>query len=747
MTAFFYDLIFVLPVFVLAISNIMVYLDVPENTKICYAAALIILACAFSLKHIKGRLKFILPGVTFMLVFGIILVQENGMRMQFVADNFWFLWILLITLASFAAGLMIAENRKCRLAAAFFVLAVMIYLMVRGPLPDKLQSAVAFLFLVFVVADEVQRSWEKSGYTERKGHIVSVAPFIILLGLIIYLVPAPEKPYDWNFAKVIMKRISDGVKYAGRMINSGKEDYAGVMGFKENGTYFGNLYVEDETIMRLSTGSNAGRVIYLSGRIMDDFDGREWKNLNILENHDNILDAIETYTAVDIYDRKNNFDYYKRIDLNVEYDEFNTSYYFAPSKLVRFTPGSEKEGAVISGSEIKALTHLGYGTKYELSYFRMNSQNKDFRLLTDNVTPIDRESWDRGCYALNYKDDQGYSYEDYQAHIERIYEYYLPDTQLSEKAEEYLEKLSEGAESDTEVLERLDKVLSGFKYTLNPGELPEKIKSPADFVDYILFEKQEGYCTHYATTFVIMARSMGLPARFVQGFLVPLTGRQPYHVRSSMSHAWAEVYIDGLGWMQYEPTPGISYDNSWNFMPRNTEDGEKSGIVSEEKNHEDEPLPVPELEDENKTVNWRGILIPAGLIALFLLGFILADRALQRRRLKKMKPARRAAVYCRYGIRLLAVLGLKRSKGETLEEYRIRASKELFEDDGYEYEEEEKACLNFIELYENILYAKEAPAGEMLDEIREDITGVFALISERKGRLMAFLAKVGTTLN
>jgi hypothetical protein len=75
-------------------------------------------------------------------------------------------------------------------------------------------------------------------------------------------------------------------------------------------------------------------------------------------------------------------------------------------------------------------------------------------------------------------------------------------------------------------------------------------------VDYVLFESQEGYCTYYATTMMIMLRSQGIPARVAAGFALgtydPVANA--YRVLESDAHTWVEVYFPGYGWVEFEPT-------------------------------------------------------------------------------------------------------------------------------------------------------------------------------------------------
>jgi len=81
-------------------------------------------------------------------------------------------------------------------------------------------------------------------------------------------------------------------------------------------------------------------------------------------------------------------------------------------------------------------------------------------------------------------------------------------------------------------------------------------------------ETREGYCVHFASTFALMARSVGIPARIAIGYLPGTTtnervGDLPvYSVAADRLHAWPEVYLVGIGWMPFEPTPSIAQAQS-----------------------------------------------------------------------------------------------------------------------------------------------------------------------------------------
>ncbi|HUH16843.1 MAG TPA: transglutaminaseTgpA domain-containing protein, partial [Methylomirabilota bacterium] len=82
-----------------------------------------------------------------------------------------------------------------------------------------------------------------------------------------------------------------------------------------------------------------------------------------------------------------------------------------------------------------------------------------------------------------------------------------------------------------------------------------------DMVDFFLFDPEAnrtGYCQYYASAMVLMARSLGLPARVAVGF-APGERQDDgtYLVREANAHAWAEIYFPGYGWQIFEATKSI----------------------------------------------------------------------------------------------------------------------------------------------------------------------------------------------
>ena len=76
-----------------------------------------------------------------------------------------------------------------------------------------------------------------------------------------------------------------------------------------------------------------------------------------------------------------------------------------------------------------------------------------------------------------------------------------------------------------------------------------------DYAVYFLTQSHTGYCIHFATAAVALYRTLGIPARVCEGYLVNNTAPgSSVKVTGADAHAWAEVYVDGLGWVPVEVT-------------------------------------------------------------------------------------------------------------------------------------------------------------------------------------------------
>jgi len=260
----------------------------------------------------------------------------------------------------------------------------------------------------------------------------------------------------------------------------------------------------------------------------------------------------------------------------------------------------------------------------------------------------------------------------------------LPDD-LPDRVRQLAQEVTAGAVSDYDRAKLLETYLKeNYPYTNTPDLSRQRSR---DVADAFLFEIREGYCDYYSTAFVVMARSIGLPARWVKGYatgfdpaaaelfqlsqgeyIPDLSGAGTYIVRNADAHSWAEVYFEGFGWVPFEPTAGFS-------MPLRMLPTEESG--------ETEPVSVDvsgsfETPGENSATGGNfapaAIAIAAGTVLLALaawFGWRHRERLAalwNRLRHRGAAPNDRIVMEMHRFIRFMRRKGLRRERHETMRE-------------------------------------------------------------------------------
>jgi len=177
----------------------------------------------------------------------------------------------------------------------------------------------------------------------------------------------------------------------------------------------------------------------------------------------------------------------------------------------------------------------------------------------------------------------------------------------------------------------------------------------ADPIETFL-EERVGFCQQFAGTFALMARSLGIPTRVATGFTwgEPSTNEANetvYTVTGRHTHAWPEVYFQGLGWVPFEPTPGRGLPGAQSYTGAPpAQDSPTEPTTEAAPEIEIDPADAgpgfveePPFEeqagadssDQNSTpiwqrINWRYLLIP--LAALAYVGLMLGYWSLRRSR-------------------------------------------------------------------------------------------------------------------
>ncbi|WNS76004.1 transglutaminaseTgpA domain-containing protein [Bacillus sp. DTU_2020_1000418_1_SI_GHA_SEK_038] len=174
----------------------------------------------------------------------------------------------------------------------------------------------------------------------------------------------------------------------------------------------------------------------------------------------------------------------------------------------------------------------------------------------------------------------------------------LPD-ELPQRVRELALTITEGKSTWFEQARALESYFkkSGFVYDQKNVAVPG---ADDDYVDQFLFETKTGYCDNYSTSMVVMARSLGIPARWVKGYTegeykgLAENSRRIFEVTNNNAHSWVEVYFPNIGWVPFEPTQGFSNNVQFNF-----DQPSQSNSQPEDTQPKPEEREKPEIEKES----------------------------------------------------------------------------------------------------------------------------------------------------
>ncbi len=274
--------------------------------------------------------------------------------------------------------------------------------------------------------------------------------------------------------------------------------------------------------------------IYLKGYVGSIYDGKSWSEHNV-SVYDN-ASWNEKYEPQNILYKT----YGERLKIYTELYPTEFSLSINPTFLngkYTYTPYN----AMLDG-DYECIDDTILKTKNKKDYSFSTSYYQDFESLLSNYSVFK---------SSDYFDYSNFAYKNYldvpnNDETQKLYNLFIKDI------------------TETDTLSKLETIKSildeNASYTLKPGKTP----SDKDFVSYFLTENHKGYCVHFATSGVILARMAGIPARYAEGFVVfendfneksKTENGYKIEVTDERAHAWAEIYIDGCGWIPFEFTP------------------------------------------------------------------------------------------------------------------------------------------------------------------------------------------------
>jgi transglutaminase-like putative cysteine protease len=291
---------------------------------------------------------------------------------------------------------------------------------------------------------------------------------------------------------------------------------------------------------------------------------------------------------------------------------------------------------------------------------------------------------------------------------------------VPKRVRELAQQITEPLPSAYEKAKAIEKYFarSGFAYSTENVAVPNR---EDDYVDQFLFETKVGYCDNFSSAMVVLLRAADIPARWVKGFVtgdsIELTedGRNVYEITNNEAHSWVEAYIEGVGWMPFEPT--IGYANPANIdyetvMPE--EDDPLEPTEPDEVVIEDPKTQEPDEQDntpvapkaKGKEFSLKVLKIPALiLLGIIIVGAIIVlltrNKWLPKyyiRQNNKMPPSRKSYIlaYERL-LKQLSSYGLKRAKNQTLTSYARKVDRHF----------ETAEMSELTDVYEKLIYSKD----------------------------------------
>lgn len=188
-------------------------------------------------------------------------------------------------------------------------------------------------------------------------------------------------------------------------------------------------------------------------------------------------------------------------------------------------------------------------------------------------------------------------------------------------------------------------VQSSATYDLQTGRMPD---DRDDLAMWFLNESDTGYCVHFATAAAVLLRAAGIPARYVEGYMVEAEANETVTVEQRNAHGWVEYYAPGVGWVVLEATPPEGVEDTA-FVPETepTEETTEPPQTTTEPRETTEPTQTeptgpdatePETPEPETPMSWSFLrwLVPVAVVLLLMASVPVRYHLLRRKRRRKL---------------------------------------------------------------------------------------------------------------
>ena len=266
-----------------------------------------------------------------------------------------------------------------------------------------------------------------------------------------------------------------------------------------------------------------------------------------------------------------------------------------------------------------ALTNTGLRGLREYQYFSMPNQVKRYPEIINRI--FDDEGSRLGMiepYLLVESNYAQFVYEQYTR---------VPET-VTKWINEYLSDMIPQS-GETNYSDARQAIIKYFttetKYSTDPS-----FAGSGDLAYDFLFLDKSGYSIHYATAATLLFRAYGIPARYVEGYIITpkdiegVGDNSILQIDATHAHAWTEVYQNGVGWIPVEVTPS--------YFGLMEEADTLTGVPNVEQATDIPPVEDEQIEEQindlnnvesEEIINQNKYLVLGGIMAILVLILII----------------------------------------------------------------------------------------------------------------------------
>ncbi len=578
---------------------------------------------------------------------------------------------------------------------------------------------------------------------QRLNNILSfMIPLVIVFSLTVAVIPSSEKPISWSLVKKIINGISSSfssiISDIDISLHPEKSEFSiDMQGYSDPDNVFGNGISDNgQCQLDLSFTSHPYSSVYLTGSVSDTYTGQGWKNTYSSKSHENdfYLDYCETILAFNRagLTKKDLSDFTNSMTVFIKYKDIQTKTLFYPLKAKTIS-GAEKYDA--SSPSLILDKRAKSEDEYRVNFLEIDYDSEQYRsVIPDKFSYNDDLIQTGDLIDSRIPKDINIILGKRAEKIKTAYTQ-LPEC-ITQRTYKLADTITENYANNYEKLRAIEEYLRGFKYTKKPGPVPDG----CDPVDYFLFESGTGFCTYFASSMAILARCEGIPTRYVQGFAVDcnmINSLNDYPVCGSQAHAWVEAYIEGVGWIPFEPTAaGSSIRYSFNGKKYSESDIKYQNhdyVYPHDELLQDTTDPsITEKTDDNLSVYF---LIPFTIILAILLFTALYILIKIRLFIKKYHVETDTEKFISCYKMMLYLYGrnkLRRKDGETIACFSKRIC--------VEGSDENSPFLSITSVFDRIRYREDKASAEELKLSEEHLRNMFGMIKYKHGKAASLIA-------